>query len=69
MIIKKIKELTKEEEEKLINRNKANFEEILPTVMQILKDVKEKGDEALKYYTKKFDGVEIDDFKVTEEEI
>ncbi len=69
MIIKKIKELTKEEEEKIINRNKANFEEILPTVMEILKDVKERGDEALKYYTKKFDGVELDSFKVTKEEI
>ncbi|WP_456374777.1 histidinol dehydrogenase [Methanocaldococcus sp.] len=69
MIIKKFKELTKKEEEKIINRNKANFEEILPKVMEILKDVREKGDEAVRYYTKMFDGVDIEDFKVSEEEI
>ena len=38
-------------------------------VKSILLEVQKKGDEALKDYTKKFDGVEIDDFLVTQDEI
>ncbi len=69
MIIKGLNELSKEEKEKIINRNKPNFENIFDDVLKILNDVKTKGDAALKYYTKKFDNVEIDNFKVDKEEI
>jgi histidinol dehydrogenase len=69
MIIKRIRDLTREERDKIINRNKMNLENIIPTVQEILKNVREKGDEALRYYTKKFDGVDIEDFKVSKEEI
>lgn len=38
-------------------------------VVSILKDVKQKGDEALIRYTEKFDGVCLDTLQVTNEEI
>lgn len=39
------------------------------TVATIVKRVREKGDEALKEYLKQFDGVEIDDLKVSDDAI
>jgi len=69
MIVKGIKELTEEEKYSIINRNKMNLEEIIPTVKEILDNVKNRGDEALREYTKKFDRVDIEDFKVYKEEI
>jgi len=38
-------------------------------VKSILVDVEKRGDEALRDYTLKFDGVKIDDFLVTQDEI
>ena len=38
-------------------------------VDKILSAVKKKGDKAIRKYTKKFDGVELDEFRVKEEEI
>jgi histidinol dehydrogenase len=69
MIIKRIDELTPEEKDKIINRNKMNLENIIPTVQEILDNVREKGDTALREYTKKFDKVDIEDFKVGKDEI
>lgn len=39
------------------------------TVSTVLREVKNRGDEALKEYTKKFDGADIVSFKVSDEEI
>ena len=47
MIVKSIRDLTEEEKHKIINRNKMNLEEIIPTVKEILENVKNRGDEAL----------------------
>ncbi|HID47467.1 MAG TPA: histidinol dehydrogenase [Methanococcaceae archaeon] len=69
MIVKGIKDLTEEERYRIINRNRMNLEEILPTVKEILDNVKRRGDEALREYTRKFDKVDIEDFRVYEEEI
>ena len=38
-------------------------------VKSILLDVQNRGDEALREYTKKFDGIDIDDFLVSQDEI
>lgn len=43
--------------------------EILLTVTNILKDIKENGDYAAKAYTKKFDGIDVENWKVSEEEL
>lgn len=68
MIFSHLKELAPEEYKKVINRARADIQNVLPGVEQILKDVKEKGDEALRYYTKEFDNTEIQDFRVSKEE-
>ncbi len=69
MIVKEISKLTETERKKLIDRNKLNFDEIYPIVKDILDNVKKRGDAALREYTKKFDKVDIDNFKVSKEEI
>ena len=55
----------------LQNRSPETFEEQEKTVRTILQDVREKGDEAVLFYTKKFDGVSLSasDLPVTKEEI
>lgn len=44
-------------------------EEQLRTVRNVLQDVREHGDDALRKYTEMWDGVKIDNFRVTEQEI
>ena len=45
----------------LENRSQDNNEEIDLEVKNIISEVKEKGDEALFYFSKKFDGVDLDE--------
>jgi histidinol dehydrogenase len=44
-------------------------EEQRQAVLEIIADVRARGDEALKSYTEKFDGVRLDSLRVTDEEI
>jgi len=53
----------------LKNRIDEKFDEALKTAAEIINDVKNNGDKAVKYYTKKFDGVDLDDFYMTDGEI
>ena len=46
-------------------RRKIILDEALGKVKPIVEEVRKKGDSALRYYTKKFDGVEIENFKVS----
>ena len=57
--------------ESLLKRSPNQYDTYQDTVNEILKEVKEKGDEALFRYTKKFDKAEItpDNIQVTEAEI
>ena len=52
-------------------RENANIieETVQRSVREIIRHVREGNDEALSFYTKKFDGVEMKDFRVSEEEI
>jgi histidinol dehydrogenase len=52
-----------------IKRSEQDVNNVLDTVSEILSNVKNNGDEALKSYTEKFDGVLIDDLKVNDDEI
>ena len=52
-----------------IKRSEQDVNNVLDTVSEILANVREKGDEAVKSYTEKFDGVLIDDLKVSSQEI
>ena len=53
----------------IIQRPTQSLETIEQKVIPILQEVKSRGDEALKHYSKLFDGVEMDSLEVTKEEI
>jgi histidinol dehydrogenase len=69
MLYKKLSELTDEEKNKLIGRGGGDLANVEDTVASILEDVKYNGDAALREYTKKFDGADIEAIEVTKEEI
>jgi histidinol dehydrogenase len=69
MLLKNLNELSKSEHDKLISRQRAKIKRVTPQVEKIVEDVRKSGDAALRRYTKKFDGADISDFRVTEEEI
>lgn len=50
-------------------RGKLILDEAIEKVKNIIQDVKSRGDEALKEYTKKFDRVEIDNLRVSDKEV
>ena len=51
----------------LIKRSQSDVNQVLKTVTDIINDVKEGKDEAVKSYTEKFDGVLVEDLKEIEE--
>ena len=59
----------KENVDELIKRSQADINEILNIVQDILTDVKENKDEAVKRYTAKFDRCELENLQVSKEEI
>ena len=63
------KENQKELSAYLLSRTQEISSDILVKVSDILKDVQENGDVACKKYTKQFDGIDIDQWKVSEEEL
>ena len=63
------KGLTLREVRTMTNRNVNLSDDLEKSVSAILAQVKEGGDEAIRALTKKFDGVELTDFRVSEEEI
>lgn len=48
--------------------NKIDFEQ-LPDVREIIKDVKDNGDDAIKKYTKKFDNIDLEEFEISKSQI
>ena len=55
--------------EETIKRSEQDVNNVLDTVSEILNNIRENGDEAVKSYTEKFDGVLIENLKVSEDEI
>jgi len=53
----------------ILNRDIQTEENVSAAVDAVLAEVKAKGDAALRTYTKRFDGVELEDLRVTEEEL
>lgn len=52
----------------ILSRELSDDNTVSDSVKTIINEVKNKGDEALYYYAKKFDGVELDNLYVTEKE-
>jgi histidinol dehydrogenase len=68
MLYKNLSDLTDEEMASLIDRS-GELADVSETVAVILADVRANGDAALRKYTKKFDGAQLDDIEVSSEEI
>ncbi len=64
-----LKKFSKEEIERLVQRSAIRLEKILPPTRKILEQVRKRGDNALKEYMKKFDGVILDTLWVTDREV
>lgn len=65
MIIKELSQLTNNEKERILKRGAIVDADL---VKEIIETVKKNGDRALRKYTQKFDGVELDDLRVSDEE-
>ena len=59
----------KKEWPEILRRPLFDVSELYPAVMSVLDDIKKRGDAALREYTLKFDGVDIQNFAVSEKEI
>ena len=53
----------------LLERSQIDSDSVMNIVNNILSDVKNNGDESLRQYTEKFDGVDLKDFLIKEEEL
>jgi len=68
LIFKKLCELEEEEGSALLSRG-LDVQSVMPTVVEIVNEVQEKGDEALREQTERFDGVRIGKLRVSDDEI
>lgn len=64
-----LKKLNSQKLKKLLKRKAIRFDDVFPIVRKIIKEVKEKGDEAIRDYTEKFDGIRLSSFEVSREEM
>lgn len=67
MLLARIKELGEDERNDILNRG-VNPEEVYPVVREIIQKVRDHGDKALRELTRRYDGVDLDDFRVTRKE-
>ena len=67
--MKKYNNPPRENWENLLKRPTQTVDEIESIVVEVFNEVQTKGDEALKKYTSLFDGVDLTDLTVTEEEV
>ena len=56
-------------DEKMLSRSGGVDAEIISATARIVDDVRERGDDAVREYTERFDGCALDAFRVSEEEI
>jgi histidinol dehydrogenase len=68
MLFKKLSDVSEAEMQGLLSRE-SGLADVGETVSAVLADVREKGDAAVREYTKKFDKVDFTDFEVSEEEL
>jgi len=68
MLYKHLSDVTDAEMEKLLCRG-GELADVEKTVSAILNDVRKEGDSALRRYTRQFDGADLEDIEVTDEEI
>lgn len=67
--IYELEDISDEKRRFIIRRSGLDIESVKSRVVAILRDVEINGDKALRKYTECFDGVKLDDFRVSREEI
>ena len=65
----RLADLSPEERQRLTQRSGAISMDVTSVVRQIVEDVRQKGDEAVREYTERFDGVKLDSLEVPRVEI
>ena len=66
--VERFSELAESQLKKILDTSEEQSEAAAKTVLEIIQDVRRDGDDAVRRYTKKFDGCELDELLVTEEE-
>ena len=56
---KKLKDLSRGDYKRILERSRSRMEEILSRVIPIIQEVEKHGDEAVSSYTSEFDGVSL----------
>src|SRR5688572_11331301 len=71
MRVRHLTELDADAYTRLMQRSTADVQRVMPQVQAMMEAVRQRGDEALREYTARFDGVSLPDFdfRVTEAEI
>ena len=69
MLFSEIARLTPAQKAKLLRRGRADLSKVEAKVARIIAEVRSGGDAALRKLTKRFDGVDVEELRVSEEEI
>ena len=69
MQLTRIKDLSPDALERLMQRAGADVQRVMPQVRDIMADVRERGDAALREYAARFDGAAVDEIRVSKDEI
>src|SRR5688572_23838488 len=69
MQVRRLADLGSEEYARLMQRSAADVQRILPQVQTIMQTVRERGDAAVREFTARFDGADIQELRVSPEEI
>jgi len=69
MLTSHLNQLTAEQRSRIMRRAESDTERVRGVVREILDRVRAEGDAALRDYTRRFDGVEVQDLRVSEAEV
>lgn len=67
--VRRLAELEAAEYQRLTQRAAAEVQRVLPQVQTIMESVRQRGDAAVREFSARFDGVTLEDFRVSEAEI
>lgn len=67
--ILEMEKMSGDERSFICQRSRQDMDNVRPIVSQIIEDVRANGDSAVRKYTKKFDGVNIESFRISRDEI
>src|SRR5919108_2063776 len=69
MRVRRLAELEAAEQQRLLQRAAADVQRVLPQVQAIMEGVRERGDAAVREFSARFDGVELEDLRVSAREV